>query len=318
MRLLFAATPDIALPTLQALVEAGWPVAVLTNPDAAVGRSSQLQPSPVKALALSLGLTVYQPAKLDAAFRQEIAGQFDLLVSFAFGKIFGPKFLELFPQGGLNIHPSLLPRWRGPSPLNAAIVHRDPQTGLSIQRLALEMDCGDLLYQDTLPLTGIETAASLTTWAAQAAPPALLSVLGQLKDGTAVATPQDSTRATYCKILSKDDGRLDWSQPAAVLDAQRRGLQPWPGVWTTWKGLNLVLGETEVWTGPLPTHVSVPAAAPPGTIVGVDKKRGILVQTGDGLLAVRSLQLQAKKMMDHLSFLNGNRDFTGSRLGENE
>jgi len=306
MRLLYAATPEIAVPCLEALVAAGHQVEVLTNPDAPTGRGGKTAPPPVKATAQALGLAVHQPARLDAEARRTLEGRFDLLVSFAYGRIFGPLFLGLFPQGGLNIHPSLLPRWRGPSPLTAAILAGDAETGLCVQRLALEMDTGALVRRLVLPLDGTETTGSLSLWAASAAPALLVDAIAALEAGTAVEAPQVG-EATVCHLVAKDDGRIAWSSPAVVIDRQIRAYDPWPGAATTWKGERLVLRQSSV--------VATNTEYPPGT-VSVDKSKGILVQTGDGLVAVRELQLPARKSLDFRSFLNGNPTLVGSRLGD--
>jgi methionyl-tRNA formyltransferase len=306
MTILFAGTPEIAVGSLEALVKAGHRVEVLTNPDAPQGRHGTPVPPPVKVRALALGLAVHQPVKLDAEARALFEGRFELLVSFAFGRIFGPLFLGLFPAGGVNVHPSLLPRWRGPSPLTAAILARDTQTGISVQRLAQKMDSGDVLVRCLRPLDGTETTGSLTEWAASAAPPLLVEAVAGLAAGTLEGTAQDEAEATYCSFIAKDDGRLDWSLSAAELDARVRACDPWPGAYTTWNGQRLGLRLSSVVAG---------GSSPPGT-ASVDKSKGILVQTGDGLLAVRELQLPARKSLDFRSFLNGNPSLVGSRLGE--
>lgn len=307
MTILFAGTPEIAVPCLEALVSEGHRVEVLTNPDAPSGRGGKLVPSAVKARALERGLVVHQPVKLDASARALFEGRFDLLVSFAFGRIFGPLFLGIFPHGGLNVHPSLLPRWRGPSPLTAAILARDAQTGISIQRLALQMDCGDVLATTLRPLDGTETTGSLTSWAAEAAAPLLVGVIRDLVDGTVRPVVQDDTAATFCSLIAKDDGRIDWTLTAAEVDARIRAYDPWPGAFTGWNGQRLTLRRSSV--------VPSSASAAPGT-VSIDKSKGILVQTGDGLVAVRELQLPARKALDFRSFLNGNPALVGARLGE--
>jgi methionyl-tRNA formyltransferase len=167
MKVLFAGSPEIAVPLLERLAEA-HKVQVLTNPDMPSGRGRKLTPNPVKHRSLELGLPVHQPQKLDREFRETlIPWEPEILVSFAFGKIFGPKFLGLFPQGGINVHPSLLPRYRGPSPIPAAILAGESQTGISIQKLALAMDAGDILAQEIWPLKGEETTLSLSEYAAQ-------------------------------------------------------------------------------------------------------------------------------------------------------
>jgi methionyl-tRNA formyltransferase len=268
--------------------------------------------------------------KLDGPLREQLAGRFDLLVSFAFGKIFGPKLLALFPLGGLNIHPSLLPRWRGPSPLSAAIAAGDTETGLSIQKLALQMDSGDLLLQTRRPLDGSETTASLTAWAATEAPSALLTVLGHIAEGTAVGRPQQG-EVTYCHLVQKGDGALDWTLPARVLDARIRACNPWPGATTTWQGQTLTIWDSrhhpdEAQQGNGPSRVEVATAAStgseqyraarPGTVLSLDKGSGILIKTGDGLLVARELQLPARKSLDYRSFLNGWPGLIGSLLGD--
>jgi methionyl-tRNA formyltransferase len=309
MTILFAGTPAIAVGCLGALVEAGHRVEVLTNPDAPTGRGGKVAPPPVKVRALELGLAVHQPPKLDAQARALFEGRFDLLVSFAYGRIFGPLFLGLFPRGGLNVHPSLLPRWRGPSPLTAAILARDAETGISVQKLALKMDCGDVVIRSVRPLDGTETTGSLTDWAAAAAPELLVEAVRRLGSPTLEAEVQDEGRATYCGLVQKDDGRLDWSLSAREIDARIRACDPWPGAFTGWDGQRLTLRGSSVVPGAGP-------GLPPGTVASVDKSNGILVQTGDGLVAVRELQLPARKSLDFRSFLNGNPALVGSRLGE--
>jgi len=308
MNILFAGTPEIAVPCLDALVAAGHRVEVLTNPDAPTGRGGKTSAPAVKVRALELGLVVHQPVKLDGSFRGLLEGRFDLLVSFAYGKIFGPLFLGLFPQGGLNVHPSLLPRWRGPSPLSAAILARDTQTGISVQKLALKMDSGDVVVQVVYPLQGTETTGSLTSWAAQTSGNLLVQALEALTSGTAPLRVQDEALATYCSLTNKDDGRLDWTLSAADLDARIRAYDPWPGAFTGWGGQRLTLRQSSVVPGT--------PGGPPGQVLSVDKSKGILVQTGDGLVAVRELQLPARKTMDFRSFLNGNPTLVGSCLGE--
>jgi len=308
MNILFAGTPDIAVPCLGALVAAGHTVEVLTNPDAPTGRSSTPTPPPVKVRALELGLAVHQPPKLDGAARAPLEGRFDLLVSFAYGRIFGPLFLGLFPQGGLNVHPSLLPRWRGPSPLSAAIAAGDSQTGISVQRLALEMDRGDVVIRVFRTLDGTETTGSLTAWAAETAPAVLVEAVASLAAGTVRPQAQNDAEATYCSLVKKDDGVLDWSRSAVLLDAQIRACDPWPGASTLWKGLRLGLRQSSVVAGD--------SGLPPGSVVAVDKSNGILIQTGEARLAIRELQLPGRKSLDFRSFLNGNPSLVGSRLGE--
>ncbi len=311
MRILFAATPGIAVPTLRALAASGHSVSVLTTMPAPTGRGGRLLPSEIDREATGLGLECVRAEKLDGGVRSLLEGRFDLLVSFAFGKIFGPKFLGLFPRGGLNVHPSLLPRWRGPSPLAAAIRACDSQTGLSLQWLDLEMDKGDLLFQTHRPLEGTETTALLTLWAAEAAPGALLPVLAALESGKATSWRQEESLATYCSLIQKTDGRLDWSRGARELDALVRASNPWPGATTFWNRHPLTF-----WDSRHCLETTEDAKHPPGTVLRLDKSTGLLIKTGDGLLVARELQLPARKSLDYRSFLNGSPGLIGSLLGD--
>lgn len=311
MRLVFAGTPAIAVPSLRLLAAHHEVVGVLTNPDSAAGRKLQSTPPAVKQAALELGLPVLQPERLDAAARTAVeAWRPDLLVCLAYGFIFGPKFLALFPQGGINLHPSLLPLHRGPSPLSAAILAGDRETGISVQRLALEMDAGDILVQERFALEGRETTASLTEACAGRGAGLLLRAVDGLAAGNLSGQPQDGSKASFCHLISREDARIDWSASAMAIDRQVRAYDPWPRAWTVWQGENLAVLESR----PLPDAATEPGTAR-GTVLRVDKSNGILVQTGKGLLALRRLQLPAKKPLDFQSFVNGARGFAGSVLG---
>lgn len=323
MRILFAGSPAIAVPTFELLARTREVVGVLTNPDSPRGRGKRVEPTDIAAAAgrinlerLDRGLPripVFKPDRLGPEARDLVSPLgADLLVVVAYGRIFGPKFLALFPQGGINLHPSLLPRYRGCAPIPAAILNRDRETGLSVQRLALEMDAGDLLAVETLSLDGTETTESLSTLAAERGARLVSSVLDSLEAGNVRPVPQDHGAATYCRMLAKEDGRLDWTASAEVLDARIRAFHPWPGAFTTHGELVLNVLEARPYQASSGSPRSTSAA---GTVVGVDKAAGILVQTGDGLLALKRLQYETKKPLDWRSFLNGARDFIGARLG---
>ena len=321
MRILFAGSPGIAVPSLVRLAAEHEMVGVLTNPDAPRGRSKRPEPTEVAVAAAGLPAAgpsapppILKPERLDAVVRAAIeALRPDLLVAVAYGKIFGPKFLALFPLGGLNVHPSLLPRHRGCAPIPAAILNRDPETGVCVQRLAPEMDAGDILAVERLSLDFTETTESLTLLAAERGAVLLSSVVAALEAGTAVAVPQAADGATYCGMLRKEDGRLDWTRSAPELDARIRAFHPWPGASTTHGSSILNVLEARPYAG----TAAFPSAGP-GFVAGIDKAAGILVQTGDGLLALRRLQYETKKPLDWRSFLNGARDFIGSTLGADE
>jgi methionyl-tRNA formyltransferase len=339
LRIVYAGSPAIAVPALEslaalALEDAGMPgeekghaapafelAGILTNPDSPRGRSGKPEPTDVAAAALTLAErfeqarrkppAILKPGKLGGAARKQIEALCpDLLVSFAYGRIFGPKFLALFPLGGINIHPSLLPAYRGPSPIPQAILNGDQETGLSVQRLALEMDCGDILAQESFPLTGRETTSSLSGDMARRAARLLPCVVRDLAAGRARGRPQEPGKASYCGLLSREDGRIDWNLSARRIDALVRAYIPWPLAWTTdGERCLYILGADRQEGGDGPR-------AAPGTVLGVDKERGILVQTGDGVLALTMLQYQAKKALEWRAFLNGARNFIGRCLGE--
>lgn len=313
LRVLFAGTPDIAVPSLEAVAAGHTVVGVLTNPDRDAGRGRKTAESPVKTAAAALGLPVFQPEKLDTAFRlvvQVLAP--DILAAVAYGRIFGPKFLALFPRGGINLHPSLLPRYRGPAPINAAILNGDRETGITVQRLAPRMDAGDILLQERMPLSGRETAGSLTALAAEKGALLLARALDLIAAGAETPVPQDEAAATYCSLLSKEQGLIDWRRDAGAIERMTRAYDPWPGARTFFRGDSLAVLRAAVFGD---RDLPVAGARPPGKVLGVDKGRGILIQTGKGVLAVEELRLQSRNAMDFRSFLNGTRGFIGSVLG---
>jgi methionyl-tRNA formyltransferase len=311
MRLVFAGTPQFAVPSLHAAVKEHEVCAVLTAPDRAAGRGKKVGSSAVKQAAAELGTAVLQPERFDEAFISRIRelGP-ELLVVAAYGVIFKKAFLDAFPLGAVNVHPSLLPRFRGPSPIPAAILAGDAETGVTIQRLALKMDSGDILAQERRPLTGKETTAGLTPELSVMGAKLLQDVLTALANRTAAPRPQDEENASYCKLVHKEDGRIDWSKGAAYIGRMMRAYDPWPGAFTTYNGTSLFLRSG--YTHPQPIFDAENA---PGTVLGVDKQHGILIHTNNGVLCVQSLQLQFKKPCLWRDFLNGHKDFIGTILG---
>lgn len=314
-RILFAGTPEMAVPSLRRLRTDHNLVGVLTAPDRQKGRGRSLVPSPVKAAAQELGLQVVQPPRLNAEARRLVAAlRPEVLVVVAYGRIFGPKFLDLFEQGGVNLHPSLLPRHRGPSPIPAAILAGDQETGITVQRLALEMDSGNILAQTHIPLDGTETTSSLTQRVAEEGAELLSRTIADLETGRVEERVQDPDAASYCRLIEKKDGEIEWTQSAAQIERMSRAYNPWPGAFTFFKEQKLTLWKTTVYGG---GEIAPPAAEQPpaGTVLGVDKGWGILIQTGDGALAVERLQLQSRSVTDWKSFLNGARDFLDGAVG---
>ena len=312
MRILFAGSPDFAVPSLVAVHKAFPITAVLTNPDRPVGRGKLAVATAVKQKALELGLPVLQPRALDAPFLEQLRDlQPELLVVVAFGRIFSKEFLELFPRGGINLHASILPKYRGPSPVTAVILSGEIQTGVTVQKLAPKMDAGDILGTRSLSLSGRETTGSLSPILADLGAELLPATLRELVQGRIRSVAQDESKASYCRLVGKEDGRIDWSTDAAVIERMIRAYDPWPRAFTSWGGrrLNLLAG------GVYPERVDTTGKRQ-GLVLDIDNRYGILVNTGGGVLYVSRLQLQAKKPLDWRSFLNGQKDFIGAQLGE--
>jgi methionyl-tRNA formyltransferase len=222
--------------------------------------------------------------------------------------------MALFPRGGINVHPSLLPRWRGSAPIQHAILAMDAETGISIQTIAPEMDTGDLVLVQRIPLTGRETAGLLSEYCARAAAPMVIEALDRIAEGRARPRPQ-SGEPTYCGKISKEDGRIDWTRPSRELDARIRAFDPWPGSYTPLRGTRLSILEAE----PLDTLVSTEMGehvtnSAPGTIIAVSVSHGIVVATGCGYLAVKRLQLATRKPVGAREFANGARGLVGTVL----
>ncbi|MBO7094283.1 MAG: methionyl-tRNA formyltransferase [Spirochaetia bacterium] len=311
MKILFAGTPAIAVPTLKALAENHQVFGVLTNPDRPAGRKNILTPSPVKVCALELAIPVFQPEKLDEKFISYIKAEgFDTLITFAFGKIFKKDFLDIFSNGAFNIHPSLLPRWRGPAPINAAILAGDKVTGITIQKMALKMDTGDIALQIPFPLDGSETAPELTEFVALKSAELIPGFIMALESDSLNYTQQNEAKATYCPMLKKEDGIIDWHESAAAIEREIRAYQPWPGCFTTMSGKTIAITQASIYTG------EEFKAGECGTVLGVDRRQGIVVATGKECLAIQYLKPQAKNEMDAKSFLNGARNVIGTVLGE--
>lgn len=308
MRILFAGTEKIAVPALEKLAGRGLVAAVLTTPDAPGRRGSALLPSPVKAKALELGLPVFQPEHLRSQAREEIAPlSCDILLSFCYGKIFGPKFLALFDRC-MNIHPSLLPRFRGCAPIQNAILSLDRRTGVSIQEIALRTDEGDIYLTQSFDLDGTETTESLEDRVSVIA----ASLADDLFDNLEVfKTRPQIGEPSYTAFVKKEDGRLDFSLSAAELHARIRAYSHWPRAVCSLDGQDLYLLGV---SGSAFDIEEETCSQEPGTIVCHEKGRGFRIATGSGYLYVDRLQCPTKKACDSLSFLNGRRDIVGKVL----
>ena len=294
---------------------------ILTNPDSSRGRHGNPVPTDISAAALELDkirmtegfrpIPQLKPEKLCAQARNEVAALTpDLLVTFAYGRIFGPRFLALFPLGGINIHPSLLPRFRGASPIPSVILAGDTETGICVQKLAPEMDTGDILAMEHIQIAPDETTGSLSETVSIRAAALLVEVLLNYKSLAAGAFPQEGG-AFYCREIKKEEGLIDWTKSAVEIYAQIRAFTPWPLCFTCRGNEKLFILEAVPVDAPPETETP---EVPAGTVIRQDKNMGILIQTGRGILAVRKLQWQAKKALDWKSFCNGARDFIGSKL----
>lgn len=315
LRILFAGNPAIAVGTLEALARCFNVVGVLTNPDKPTGRGRRMEMPAVKVKALELGIPVLQFDSLRGEARAETAALApDFLVSFACGHYFGPRYLALFPKGTANIHPSLLPRYRGPSPIQFALLNGEKETGITVQRIAREIDSGHILATRSMKLDGTETYATLTERVGAEAAPLIVTTLEGLCAGTVHEQAQDERMASYTTMLGKADGIIDWNRSARAIHCQIRALHPWPKASTTLEGVPLLLtsvSETLDEAGSEP----VPDGAVPGTVVRISKHKGLAIACADGLLHIDRLQLAQKREMDARSFLNGHPDVIGSILG---
>ena len=319
MKILYAGSPQASATTLQILYENqrdfGFEIAgVLSNPPTAKGRHKELTPTPVAAFAFEKGLPVFTPEHLDGVAREQILPLgADLLVSFAYGHIFGPKFLAMFPMGGINLHPSLLPKYRGCTPVPAAILNRDKQTAVTIQTLALKMDEGDILAQEIVDLNGTETGESLLDYAAKSGADLICTVISSSEGGKLVDGKVQEGEASYTGIITKEDGRIDWKESAEVIEAKIRAYYPEPGCWCMENNVPLRILEAKLLDKPLENQ-SEYENAEAGTVLNFVKSDGIYIKTGDGILCVRKLQRQGKNALGYKEFMNGARNFVGTVL----
>ena len=308
-------TPAFAVPALQELVESGHAVvAVYTQPDRPAGRGRKLTPSPVKAWAQERGLEILQPASLRSpeAAEQLRSLRPDALAVAAYGLLLPTRILEVPVKGALNIHPSLLPKYRGPSPIAAAILAGEETTGVTIMVLDAGMDSGPLLAQQLEPIAEEDTAENLGERLAWRGARLMAQTLSPWLGGKLEPTPQNDAEATYCKRIAKEDGEIDWGHGAAELARKLRAFWPWPGCHTTWRGRGLRIVEGSAVQGPAHepgTVVLLQAAIAPG-----DERQAIGVATGEGILLLRQVQPAGRRQMKAREFLAGHGDFLGARL----
>ena len=313
IRLVFMGTPDFAVPVLRALTTAEGPrvTAVFTPPDRPKGRGRSVEMPPIKSCAVGLGLPVFQPASLRGEAAQEELAKLepDVIVVAAYGKLLPPPVLNTPRYGCLNLHPSLLPRYRGPSPVASAILDGEAVTGVTLMLLDEGMDTGPIIAQREYALSGRETAAGLTLSLFQTGAQLLLDTLGPWVAGGIAAKPQDEALATTTRKLERGDGAVDWRAPASELERRCRAFSPWPGLFSRWDGKVLKLLDV----APLPSTVAPHTG--PGLVTPLSVPRTpVGVGTGDGILALKSVQLEGRRPLTAAEFLQGYPQFLGARL----
>jgi methionyl-tRNA formyltransferase len=312
MRIIYLGSPSFAVPPLEALVNAGYEVvAVVTQPDRPAGRKRVLTPPPVKQAALDLGLPVVQPAKLRGSdVVQQLADLApDAGIVAAYGEILRKRVLNIPPLGYLNIHPSLLPLHRGPTPVTGAILAGETETGVTIMQLDAGMDSGPVLAQQTVPLPPDARSGPLTDELFQLGAKMLPDVLHQYAAGQITPRAQAHDRATFTRMLKKEDGAIDWSQSATFIERQTRAYDPWPGTFTHWNGQQLKVRSAQV-------HPDTASqAATPGTIIAT-RDEGPLVATGRGGLELCEVQPAGKRLMSGQDWLRGQHEVIGKAFSD--
>ncbi len=303
-------TPEFAVPCLEALIETQKVVGVVTQPDRPAGRGRQLRPSPVKIAALEAKLPIFQPESLkkeiDSA--QIRAWEPELIVVVAFGQILRPHVLDLPQHGCLNVHASILPRWRGASPIQHAILSGDAETGVTLMKMDVGLDTGPMYVKATIPVEGDETAASLHDKLADLGAELLRTKLDDIVNGRIAAEFQNDELSTYAPLIKKSDGEVDWTQSCEQIDRRIRAMTPWPSAKTSWKKKPLKIID-----------------AKPTTIDTSQKQAGLVINVGETAvvctsttgLQLNEIQLSGKKAMKTNDFLRGHSDFIGATLGTN-
>ncbi|HIZ78748.1 MAG TPA: methionyl-tRNA formyltransferase [Candidatus Lachnoclostridium stercorigallinarum] len=299
MRIVFMGTPDFSVPALEALAEGGHQViAAVTQPDKPKGRGKAVLMTPVKEKALELGIPVYQPAKVREPEFVELLREMapDAIVVVAFGQILPKAILEIPKYGCINIHASLLPKYRGAAPIQWAVIDGEKETGVTTMFMNEGLDTGDMLEKAAVPLDEKETGGSLHDKLSALGGNLILSTLKGLEAGTLKGTPQTDEGTCYAKMLKKSLGDIDWTMDAAAIERLIRGLNPWPSAYTSLHGKTLKIWDADV--------LDREYGEAPGTVAETSKN-ALIIQTGKGSLSVRSLQLEGKKRMDIQDFLRG-------------
>jgi methionyl-tRNA formyltransferase len=305
MRLIFCGTPQFAVPSLRYLLNQAEieVAAVITQPDRPKGRGQEISQSPVKQVAMEGGVPVHQPQKIRAPEFQPVLEALspDAIVIIAYGQIIPGRLLTIPKLGWINLHASLLPKYRGAAPINWAIVNGETVTGITTMRIDAGMDTGDMLLQQEISIGAKETAPELAAKVSEAGAPLMLETLRGLQSGAIHARPQNHQQATMAPMLKKEDGRIDWNLPAQQIFNRMRGFTPWPGTTTTFRGRSC-----QVWGEPATETDSQKLPGPPGTILTAKGRTPeLFVVCGQGLLCVTDIKLEGKKQIPAAAFING-------------
>lgn len=309
MKVIYMGTPDFSVGPLEAMIQAGHEVtAVVTQPDKPKGRSDKLIPSPVKECALKYNIPVMTPAKIKTpeAIAELKKYEADIFVVAAFGQILSEEILNMPKYGCINIHASLLPKYRGAAPIQWSIIDGEKETGITIMQMDKGLDTGDILFQKIVPIEDSDTGESLFDKLAVAGAEFLVEVLPKIEAGDVHPIKQDEEKSTYAKILTKSIGDIDWAQSADAIEHLVRGLNSWPSAYTKLQGKQLKVWGSKVVAG---------KSGEPGTVCEVTKD-SIIVATGQDALAITELQLEGKKRMSTKDFLVGRAVAVGTKLGE--
>lgn len=310
MKVIFMGTPEFSVGTLEALIQAGHEVVLaVTQPDKPKGRGGNMQYPPVKETALAHGIPVFQPKKIRDAENIEELKKYpaDVMVVIAFGQILPQEILDMTPYGCINVHASLLPKYRGAAPIQWAVMNGEQVSGVTTMQMDAGLDTGDMLLKTEVVLDPKETGGSLHDKLAQAGARLCVETLKGLEAHTIIPQKQGESPTEYARMLDKHLGNICWERPAEEIERLIRGLNPWPSAYTGWEGKVMKIWEAEV----IPQETE---PADPGTVVRVEKD-GFLVQTGNGLLKVTALQIPGKKRMDAGAFLRGYSVKEGMVLG---
>jgi len=296
MRIVFIGAGEIGVPTLQALLKSEYAVvAIVTQPDKPVGRAQKIEPPPIKKAMAGSKMPILQPARIKEpeAIEEIRTLAPDVIVVAAYGQILPRDVLEIPKVACLNLHASLLPRWRGAAPIQAAIAAGDQETGITVMYMDEGVDTGDILLQRRIEIRPDESGGSLHDRLAQIAPDALLESLGLLVKGSAPRIPQDNTLVTYAPKLKREDGKIDWSEPAEAIERKIRAFNPWPGAFMAIDGRNLKIFSASI----------VDLSGKPGEILGSEKE--FIIAAGERALSLDEVQLEGKRRMSATEFLRG-------------